>query len=48
MGQQVIEGMVKVRYKLQDDDKFVSIRITEAQYHNLLEIPVVEQCEIVE
>jgi len=44
---QVAEVLVRIRYRFRDETKFVSIRVTESQYQNLLELPVVEECNIV-
>ncbi|MFB5610755.1 MAG: hypothetical protein ACE5RT_03010 [Nitrosopumilaceae archaeon] len=44
---QVAEGFVKVRYRFRDEAKFVTVRVTENQYRNLLELPVIEECDIV-
>ena len=44
---QVAQGLVKVRYRFLGETKFVTIRVTESQYQNLLEIPIIEECEIV-
>jgi len=44
---QVVDGFVRVRYRFRDESKFVSVRVTESQYQNLLELPVIEECKIV-
>ncbi len=44
---QVVEGLVKVRYRFKDESKFVSVRVTENQYQNLLDLPIIEECNIV-
>ncbi len=44
---QVAEGLVRVRYRFKDESKFVSVRVTENQYENLLELPIIEECNIV-
>jgi len=44
---QVAEGLVKIRYRFRDESKFVSVRVTESQYQNLLDLPVIEECNIV-
>lgn len=44
---QVAEGLVKVRYRFRDEAKFVTVRVTHEQYQNLLELPVIEQCDII-
>ncbi len=45
--EQVTEGLVRVRYRFKDESKFVSVRVTQSQYQNLLELPVVEECNVV-
>ena len=44
---QVAQGLIKVRYRFRGETNFVTIRITESQYQNLLDIPIIEECEIV-
>jgi len=44
---QVEEGLVKIRYRFRDEKKFISIKITESQYQNLLHLPIIEECNIV-
>jgi len=44
---QVAEGLVKVRYRFKDENKFVSIKVTESQYQNLIELPIIEECNII-
>ncbi len=44
---QVAEGLVKIRYRFRDESKFVSVRVTESQYQNLLDLPIMEECNIV-
>ncbi|MFQ5573817.1 MAG: hypothetical protein ACE5EJ_06160, partial [Nitrosopumilaceae archaeon] len=43
---QVAEGLVRIRYRFQEETKFVTVRVTESQYHNLLDLPIIEKCEI--
>ena len=43
---QVAEGLVKIRYRFKDEYKFVTVRVTESQYQNLLELTIIEECEI--
>jgi len=38
--------LVRVRYKFKNDRNFITITITERQYVNLLELSIIEQCEI--
>jgi hypothetical protein len=40
------DKFLRVRYKFKNESTFISITVTEKQYVNLLEIPVIEQCEI--
>ncbi len=42
----VLQKLVNVRYKFKDDMKFISIKITEQQYENLQELPMIENCKI--
>ncbi len=44
---QVVEGLLRIQYRFQGEKKFVSIRVTESQYQNLLELPIMEECNIV-
>lgn len=39
--------MVRVRYKFKDEKDFVTITVTEEQYINLLELPIIDKCEII-
>ena len=39
--------LLEVRYKFQGDKKPITVSITEKQYVNLLEIPIIETCEII-
>ncbi len=43
---QVTEGLVRVRYRFKDESKFVSVKVTQSQYQNLIELPIIEKCEI--
>ena len=38
--------LLEVKYKIKGDKKPVTISITEKQYVNLLELPIIETCEI--
>ena len=38
--------LVRVRYKFKNDRNFITITVTEQQYVNLLELPIIEKCEI--
>jgi len=44
----VNERNVQVRYKFTGEKNFTSINVTIYQYKNLLEIPVVDKCEIID
>ncbi len=44
---QVAEGLVRVRYRFKDESKSVNVRVTQSQYQNLLELPIIEECNIV-
>ena len=44
---QVAEGLVKIRYRFKDKSKFVNVRVTQSQYQNLLELPIIEECNII-
>ncbi|HET6517117.1 MAG TPA: hypothetical protein VFG25_02735 [Nitrosopumilaceae archaeon] len=44
---QVEQGLLKVRYRFQGETKFITIKITESQYQNLLDLPIIEECKIV-
>ncbi len=46
-GNTVNERHVQVRYKFIGEKNFTSINITTYQYKNLLEIPVIDKCEII-
>ena len=39
--------LLKVRYKFKDNSYYIMISITEQQYLNLLELPVIESCDII-
>ncbi len=39
--------LVRVRYKFKNDRNFITINVTEQQYLNLLELPIIEKCEII-
>ena len=39
--------LLEVRYKFKGDKKPITVSITEKQYVNLLEIPIIETCEII-
>jgi len=46
-GNTVNEEHVQVRYKFIGEKNFTSINVTIYQYKNLLEIPIVDECEII-
>ncbi len=37
--------LVRIRYKFKKDRNFIAIYVTEQQYVNLLELPIIEKCE---
>ena len=39
--------LVTVKCKFKNDEKFITISVTKQQYVNLLELPVIEKCEII-
>ena len=39
---------VRVRYKFKNDRNFIAITVTEQQYLNLIELPMMEKCEIID
>ena len=41
------EQQVLVRYKCKGDPNQISVTVTEKQYVNLLELPIIQQCEII-
>jgi hypothetical protein len=41
------DTFLRVSYKFKGESEFISITVTEEQYVNLLEIPVIEKCEII-
>ena len=42
------DKFLRVRYKFKNESTFFTITVTEKQYVNLLEVPVIEQCEIID
>jgi hypothetical protein len=40
-------GVSKVRYRFKDESKFVSVRVSKSQYQNLLDLPIIEECNII-
>ena len=38
--------LIRVKYKFVDDDEPVTVSITEKQYCNLLEVSIIESCDI--
>ena len=44
---QVAQGLVTIRYRFQGETKFITVQVTETQYQNMLELPIIEKCEIV-
>lgn len=41
------EELVRVRYKFKGDKDLITVSVTEEQYVNLLELPIIEKCEII-
>ena len=41
------ETLFRVRYRFKDEKDFITVTVTEKQYVNLLELPVIATCEIV-
>jgi len=41
------EQQIQVRYKFKGDPNWISVTVTEKQYVNLLELPIIQQCEII-
>ena len=39
--------LVRVRYKFKNDRNFIAVSVTEQQYVNLLELSIIEKCEII-
>lgn len=42
------EELFRVKYRFKDEKDFVTITVTEQQYLNLLELPVIATCEIID
>ena len=38
--------LIRVRYKFHGDDETVTISVTEKQYNNLLDVSIIEKCDI--
>ena len=45
--EQMAEGLVRVRFRFRDESKFVSVKVTERQYQNLLDLPIIDECNII-
>lgn len=41
------EELFRVKYRFKDEKEFITITVSEQQYLNLLELPVIATCEIV-
>ena len=41
------DELFRVKYRFKDEKDFITITVTEQQYLNLLELPVIATCEIV-
>ncbi len=39
--------LLRVKYRFKDETEFVTITVTEQQYINLLELPIIATCEII-
>lgn len=39
--------LFRVRYRFKDETEFVIITVTEQQYINLLDLPIIATCEII-
>ncbi|HXW03011.1 MAG TPA: hypothetical protein VD651_01930 [Nitrosarchaeum sp.] len=39
--------LFRVRYRFKDETEFITITVTEKQYINLLELPIIATCEII-
>ena len=39
--------LLNVQYKFKGEKNYVTVSITEKQYVNLLELPIIEECDIV-
>lgn len=42
------EALFRVKYRFKDEKDFVTVTVSEQQYINLLDLPVVATCEIVD
>jgi len=42
------EQQVRVRYKFKGDPNWITVTVTEKQYVNLLELPIIQQCELID
>ena len=38
--------LLNVQYKFKGEKNYITVSITEKQYVNLLEIPIIEECDI--
>ena len=41
------EELFRVKYRFKDEKEFVTVTVSEQQYLNLLELPVIATCEII-
>lgn len=39
--------ILRVKYRFKDETEFITITVTEQQYINLLELPIIATCEII-
>lgn len=42
------EELFRVKYRFKDEKDFITVTVSEQQYLNLLELPVIATCEIVD
>lgn len=41
------DELFRVKYRFKDETEFITITVTEQQYINLLDLPVMATCEII-
>ena len=41
------EELFRVKYRFKDEKEFITVTVSEQQYLNLLELPVIATCEII-
>ena len=42
------EELFRVKYRFKDEKEFITVTVSEQQYVNLLELPVIATCEIID